>query len=72
MVLLYVASAITLVLACMFVNMATKTTNLLQLLQDDARARVLRRERLLCLCCCAAALGLTAAGVCIGARMSVN
>jgi hypothetical protein len=71
-VLLYVASAITLVLACMFVNMATKTTNLLQLLQDDVRARVLRRERLLCLCCCAAALGLTAAGVCIGARMSVN
>ena len=72
LVLPFVASAITVVLACMFINMATKSTNLLQLLQHDPRARVLRRERALCLCGCAAALGLAAAGVYFGTHMSVN
>ena len=72
LVLPFVASAITVVLACMFINMATKSTNLLQLLQHDPRARVLRRERALCLCGCAAALGLAVAGVYFGTHMSVN
>jgi hypothetical protein len=54
-VLSVVASAVAVVLASMLINMATKTTNLLQLIQDDPRSSVLRKERLLCLLACVAA-----------------
>lgn len=56
-------------LASMLINTATKTTNLMQLIQDDPRSSVSRKERLLCLVACDAAL---AAAVHFGLRSSVK
>jgi hypothetical protein len=69
-VLPFVATAITSVLACMFINMATKTTNLLQLLQNDARCGVLTRERELCLLGCIIALAATVVGGYYGIQLT--
>ena len=71
-VLPLVASAVAVVLASMFINMVIKTTNLLQLLQDDPRSRVLRKERVLCLLACVVALVAAAIGVYFGVRSSVK
>ncbi len=71
-VLPLVASLITTVLACMFINMATKTTNLLHLMPIDPRSQVLRKERQLCLVACAIASGATVVGVYLGLQSSIS
>jgi hypothetical protein len=74
-VLSFVAGAVAVVLASMFIchiNMATKTTNSLQLIHDDPRSSILRKERVLCLLACVEALAAAAIGVYYGVRSSAK
>jgi hypothetical protein len=71
-VLPFLASVVAAVLACMFINMAAKTTNLLQLLQNDPRSKVLRRERHFCLFASIFGWGATAVGVYFGLQATMS